>query len=111
MLPAVLLTLALTGPISEQVQPPQQPPQDIALKRIRQGLAVTTPLQIDLPAPTFRMEIRKHLYYPDAPLRWDFSGGGVTFRAPRSGPIGSAPLIQIDLMPIVTAVRKLLPDR
>jgi hypothetical protein len=35
----------------------------------------------------------------------------VTFHAPRSGPIGSAPLIQIDLMPIGTAVRKLLPDR
>jgi hypothetical protein len=110
VLPLLAFALALADAPQDSHTARQAAVSEASLKRIQRALATSSPtvLRLEPPTPTFKMEIRQRMYYTDLPPTWEYvKAGGVPFRAPGAGPIGSSPLIQIDLMPIVRAVRKL----
>lgn len=113
----LILAVALGGDPQAAAPPPAAPPpaaETVEAKRMaRIGEMASRPSKLDvtLPEPTFRVEVKGRSYYTDIPFKWDFSTGNATFKTPGGvvpgvGPSGTPPLYTISLIPIIGAFRK-----
>jgi len=75
-----------------------------SLIRIRETLSKPAGLRVTVPEPTFRVEMRAHLYFTEIPWTWDFGGGGAAPVVTRTVGQSTPPLIAIDLLPIGRAL-------
>lgn len=112
---AVLALLLGAEPQSAAGPDPAAPIQTPeSLKRIATALAEPPRLRLDAPRPepTFRVEIQQHPYFTEIPFTWTFGGGGVPFTGASAGASsGTTPLVQVDVLPILAAVRRAWTER
>lgn len=118
MIAAAVLALLLGVDPQTAAEPDPAAPVETpeSLTRIATALARPPRLRLDapLPEPTFRIEIQQHPYFTDIPFTWTFGGGGVPFTgtgAAAAASQGTTPLVQVDALPILAAVRRAWTDR
>jgi hypothetical protein len=110
--PAVtVLVLALQVVAQEPPAGSEAQTYGVSLSRVRQALERPQRLHVDLPEPTFKVEVRGHRFFTDLPFTWTFEGGGVPFAAPQVGTSGSPPLVKGDVLPLLSRARKAMAAR
>lgn len=98
LLLAVLLAAEPQGP-APSAAPAADP---AALRRIGAALAQPIRLRISVPQPTFHVEIEEHPYFQERPFTWSWEGaGGVPAAAPHAPGIGTPPLVEMDVLPLL----------